>query len=277
MTAIDQLRARCRVLVDNDWAGDPDGLVALAHHLLSPTNRVVGVTSSLINPMFPGWEDGATRGSVIAAELLTLLGADAGIATGNETTWAPGHTSAASELIVAEALRDDPLHLFLVCGGPLTNVAAALASAPEIAARCTLIWIGGSHEEGRFEYNRDTDPDAAASVLSTPGLVVEQFTVEAYRQCAYSLAELEADLATAGEVGAWLWRRFSGPLPDGIELGAVWPLGDSPPVLLTALDVESSEAVPRPSGPGRVWTRLDTRLLFADMLARFRLHARSGS
>ena len=36
---------RCRVVLDNDWAGDPDGLVALAHHLLSPANRVDAVTS----------------------------------------------------------------------------------------------------------------------------------------------------------------------------------------------------------------------------------------
>ena len=44
--------AHCRVVVDNDWAGDPDGLVALAHHLLSPTNRVTAVTSSFLDPVF---------------------------------------------------------------------------------------------------------------------------------------------------------------------------------------------------------------------------------
>ena len=35
--------AQCRVVVDNDFAGDPDGILALAHHLLSPSNRVVAV------------------------------------------------------------------------------------------------------------------------------------------------------------------------------------------------------------------------------------------
>jgi hypothetical protein len=35
--------ARCRVIVDNDWSGDPDGVVALAYHLLSPANRFRGV------------------------------------------------------------------------------------------------------------------------------------------------------------------------------------------------------------------------------------------
>jgi hypothetical protein len=29
-----RLAEQWRVIVDNDWAGDPDGLVGLAHHLL---------------------------------------------------------------------------------------------------------------------------------------------------------------------------------------------------------------------------------------------------
>jgi hypothetical protein len=40
-----RVAATCRVVVDNDFAGDPDGILALAHHLLSPSNRVVAVTS----------------------------------------------------------------------------------------------------------------------------------------------------------------------------------------------------------------------------------------
>ena len=47
-----RIAERCRVVVDNDWAGDPDGLVALAHHLLSPANRVVAVTGSQNSPVF---------------------------------------------------------------------------------------------------------------------------------------------------------------------------------------------------------------------------------
>ena len=46
------IAVRCRVIVDNDWAGDPDGLVGLAHHLLSPSNRVDLITSSFLAPMF---------------------------------------------------------------------------------------------------------------------------------------------------------------------------------------------------------------------------------
>jgi purine nucleosidase len=84
----------------------------------------------------------------------------------------------------------------------------------------------------------------------------------------------------------------------GLNLGETYVLGDSPLVLLTALqsafdpDPASSESTLMPrmtitdsgwygsaqSGlpPVRVFTRLDTRLMFEDMYAKFALHARSG-
>ncbi|MGY1815179.1 nucleoside hydrolase [Blastococcus sp. SYSU D00820] len=275
-----RLRARCRVVVDNDWAGDPDGLVGLAHHLLSPANRVVAVTSSFLNPVFGETDGTAARGTAMARELVDLVGVPvpSGVHTGAEAAFTPGGArSAASAAIVAEARRDDDLRLVVVCAGPLTNVAAALEEAPEIATRLTLVWVGGALADGVFEYNRDTDPAAAEFVLGRAELAVSSFPLETYRRCAYSVAELEADLAGSGAVGAWLWTRFVElPLPEGLEIGAVWPLGDSPPVLLTALDDESSRYTVSAAGGAerRVYTDVDTRLLFGDLLARLRLHER---
>ena len=123
--------------------------------------------------------------------------------------------------------------------GPLTNVAAALQQDPAIAGRLTLVWIGGSLDADASEYNRDTDPAAAEAVLGRPELVVHQFPLETYRRCAYSVAELEADLPATGRLGAWLFDRFSSP-PDWVQLGGVWPIGDSPPLLITALTTDSS-------------------------------------
>ena len=272
------VRARCRVVADNDWSGDPDGLVALAHHLLSPANRVVAVTSSFLNPRFPTSGSRAADGAAVAAELLDRLalpvrpsvhaGAEQPIAAG-------GGPSPAAEAIAAEARRADDLPLYVACGGPLTNVAAALRADPGIAGRMTVLWIGGALAEGRFEYNLDTDPDAAELVLGHPDVAVYQFPVETYRRCAYSVAELEGDLQACGDLGAWLWRRFTRPLPDWVELGEVWPLGDSPPVLVTALTDESSTYTASVTSGGaerRVYTDVDFRLLVADMLAKFRRH-----
>jgi inosine-uridine nucleoside N-ribohydrolase len=271
-----RLAEQCRVVVDNDWAGDPDGLVALAHHLLSPTNRVVAVTSSFLNPVF-GEDDGtAARGAAFARELVDLVGGThrPRVHVGAERAFDGSATSAASEAIVAEAQREDDLPLFLVCAGPLTNVAAALEQAPEIATRLTLVWIGGALADGAAEYNRDTDPEAARRVLARSELPVWQFPLETYRRCAYSVAELEHDLAGSGRIGEWLWTRFVElPLPEWIRLGGVWPLGDSPPVLVTALSDESSTYTESTDGGiRRVYTDVDVRLLFGDLLAKLRLH-----
>jgi len=272
--------AQCRVVVDNDWAGDPDGLVALAHHLLSPTNRVAAVTSSFLNPVFGEVDGTAARGAALARELVDLVdgpwrpavstGCES--ATGDAAPWSP-----AAAAIVAEARRDDDLPLYLVCAGPLTNVAAALEAAPDIASRLTLVWVGGSLDGEAYEYNRDTDPRAADAVLGRSDLAVHQFPLETYRRCGWSVAELEHDLAGSGRLGAWLWDRFLElPLPEWIALGGVWPLGDSPPVLVTALGDESSTWTATEATPGaaarRVYTDVDVRLLFGDMLARLRLH-----
>jgi purine nucleosidase len=272
------VKARCRVIVDNDWSGDPDGLVALAHHLLSPANRVVAVTSSFLNPTFPTSESRAADGAVAARELLEQLALPKRpevYAGAEQPIEAGAAESKASEAIVAEARRDEGLPLYVACGGPLTNVAAAVRAAPDIAGRMTVLWIGGSMEEGRFEYNRDTDPAAADFVLGHPGLTVYQFPVETYRRCAVSVAELEEGLHACGRLGAWLWGRFTRPLPDWIELGEVWPMGDSPPVLVTALTDESSSYTASSTSGGaerRMYTDVDFRLLVGDMLAKFRRH-----
>ena len=268
----------CRVVLDNDWSGDPDGLVALAHHLLSPANRVVAVTSSFLSSRFPGPLPRAADGATLAGELLAVVGgAEVPVHAGSEELFGDRSASAAADAIVAEARRDDDLPLFVVCGGPLTNVAQALRQAPDISDRMTLVWIGGSLDLGAFEYNRDTDPDAAAFVLGQADLDVQSFPVETYRRCAYSVAELEHDLGTTGALGRWLWEHFTSP-PDWISIGGNGPLGDSPPVLVTALTVESSRWTSSVAeggrGERRVYTDVDTRLLFGDLLARLRAHER---
>jgi hypothetical protein len=64
----------CRVIVDNDYQGDRDGLVALAHHLLSPANRVTAVTSSFLNARFLVAAPRAEDGAVLARQLLEVVG-----------------------------------------------------------------------------------------------------------------------------------------------------------------------------------------------------------
>lgn len=281
-----------RVIVDNDFAGDPDGLLALAHQVLTPKTVVSLITVSALNPKFAAGTAMAGRtaedGRGKAAELLRRARRSASIpiAAGSET-FATG-PSAAARAIVAEALREDALPLFLTCGGPLTNVAAALRLEPAIAKRMTVIWIGGGAEpDGGWEYNLATDLEAARHVIEESGVPVLQIPQDAYRQMQYAIAELTADMRPISPFSQWLYDQFT-DVPAFVDLGGTWPLGDSPLVLLTALSRESSRASDRPARrilgdgrygaeiPGRtirVYQTLDARLTFGDFIALLRLHA----
>ncbi len=286
-------RPSLRVIVDNDFAGDPDGLVGLAHQLLSAKTRVPLVTVSgldtSVDPTAPAHVASIAPGMAVVAELVRRLeqGSAPAIAGGYELGES-GAPSAAARAIVAEALRDDPLPLVFSCGGPLTNLAEALRLEPAIAARMTVIWIGGgAYPDGGWEYNLAADPVAARFVLEESAIPLWQVPQPAYRLMQVSVAEMEADMEPISAFSAWLYARFTTP-PDFVDLGGSWPMGDSPPVLLTAISAESSHyrdiAARRinadltygeeiPGRTVRVYDQLDLRLTWADFLAKLRLHA----
>lgn len=288
-------KVAARVIVDNDYQGDPDGLVGLTHQLLSPRSRVTLVTSSFLSDEFkvPGNLPGQTarQGRDVAAELIARLKPRTRplLATGAEGPVKAGHEPGpAARAIVAEAMRDDPLPLFFTCGGPLTNLAQALALEPRIAGRLSVIWIGGgAYPDGAWEYNLAADPEAARAVIEGSAVPLWQVPQPVYRQMQFSLAELAADMRPISPFSRWLFDRFTNP-PDFVDLGGSWPMGDSPLLLITALSPESSTVRTIPARriapdltygaeiPGRtinLFDRVDARLIHADFLARLRLHA----
>ena len=282
-----------RVIVDNDFAGDPDGLVALAHQLLTPKTVVPLVTVSPLNPKFSTLDgqsgDSSAAGADLTAEMMRHMGCQAAphIVAGQGTIGA-GLPNAAAEAIVAEAMRDDPMPLFLTCGGPLTNVAAALRLEPRIAQRMTLIWIGGgAYPAGGWEYNANTDLDAARTVIEESAVPLWQIPQPTYRQMQISIAELSADMKPISPFTQWLYGSFTAP-PHFVDLGGTWPMGDSPLVLLTGLSGESSLYHDRTAQTFlddgsygavvagrsvRVYDTVDVRLTHADFMAKLRLHA----
>lgn len=285
-------RASARVIVDNDFEGDPDGLVALAHQLLAEKTRTVLVTVSLVDPKLSTYAEGtATReGARLATELMAQIPAAKGIPVrpGRDSA-RKGPPSDAAKAIVAEAMREDALPLIFTCGGPLTNLADALALEPRIADRISsVVWIGGGNwPDGGWEYNLATDIDAARAVIEDTRIPFWQVPQGAYRQMQMSMAELAADMRATSPLGRWIYDKFTTP-PAFVDLGGTWPMGDSPLTLLTALTTESSKAVDRTARrinadctygaeiPGRqirVFEQIDARLTWADFVARLKLAA----
>lgn len=320
---------RVRLICDNDYAGDPDGLVQLAHHLLSPSVEVCAVIASHLRPGDAFDPSGRSAQHGVAAarrvaelagrgEVAIVPGAEDALASDlararNRTGAAAGLTSLSegARTIVSEAMREDPRPLYVACGGGLTEIAAAWLAEPRIAERITaVVWIGGTEHDlpgtgpvaappGAVgpEYNTAIDVTAAQVVFDSD-LPLWQVPRDAYRQLLVSSAEFETRLRPAGALGTFLAealddaRRLMAGL--GQDLGETYAIGDTPLVLLTALqsafqpDPSSSDHVvvpapriaddggylPRPDGrPIRVYRRLDTRLAVEDLFAKLQLHA----
>lgn len=198
-----------RIIIDNDFSGDPDGLVQLAHHLLSPSVDIRFVIGSHLRDG-DEWDSSATTADNAVAKARHIAAltnrADVRILAGSNTgltTHGQPICSTAALAIVKEARRDDTdLPLFVVCGASLTEVASAWLIEPGIASRLTLVWIGGHEHDGHAA------PPPGGTDLEY-NLAIDLFE---------SLSGLVAQALVAGR-----------------HLGETYVLGDSPLVLLTAL------------------------------------------
>jgi purine nucleosidase len=297
---------RVRVVADNDYSGDPDGLFQLVHHALSTSVELTCVIGSHLRPGDPFDSSGVTadNAAAIARAYLAMVDRpDVPVVAGSNVGLSDRTTpidSAGARAIIAAAHADAPQPLFVCLGAGLTELASAWLLDPTIATSLTAVWIGGAEHasvEGPpggtpTEYNTAIDPVAAQVVLNDSDLVVWQVPRDAYRQAVESMSVLDRRLV--GPVG----RRLMGTLDRvaamaggaGMSTGETYVLGDSPLVLLTALtssfqpwpassesrllpapvvaDDGSYTGTTMPDRSVRVWTRLDCALMLNDFYAK---------
>ncbi len=249
------MASRFRVIIDNDFSGDPDDLFQLAHHLLSPSVEIRGVIGSHLQPgdLLDPSPDSAKNATAAARELIEIANFSDMVsvyegAPSALTDMQTPHRSEASRLIIDEAMKDADVPLFITCGGGLTDLACALMEKPEIASRMTLIWIGGPEYpdlaapppgSSGIEYNLSIDLLAARYVFNQSNIPIWQVPRNAYRQCIVSLAELGERVLPQGKLGEYLYhsldRVFQAPELEKMASSETYVLGDQPLVLLTAL------------------------------------------
>jgi len=310
--------ARARVIIDNDFSGDPDDLFQTAHHLMCPSVEIPFIIGSHLSVGDP-WDPSTTQASNAVAKANELLGVmgmtgKLPVLTGSETAIVDVKTpqrTAAADAIIAEAMRDDKRPLYYAAGAGLTDLASAWLIEPRIAERLILVWIGGLEYPDLAlpppgakgpEYNLRIDIKAGQAIFNHSTIPIWQVPRNVYRQMLFTHAEMQTQVRPLGKVGAYLIdsiervMRWTGEV--GFSIGDTYALGDSPLVTLTALqssfeaDPSSSSYVVRPAPnlddegsyiedatgrPIRVYTQIDTRLTFGDMIARLQILASSAS
>ncbi len=298
---------RVRVVVDNDFAGDPDDMFQLVHQLLCESNEVTGVVVSRLreddswNTTSSAVECGRKR----VSELLEVIGLKGvRVESGDDRGFAEfDGPTAGSRLLVEAACAEDERPLFVAAGGGLGDVARALKAHPEIANRMTVVWIGGGeHPDLAYapdgapdmEYNLSQDLAAAQYVFNETNVLLYQIPRDTYRRSALPVVTLRRRLSEAGSLGLYLLHEIAAVrrrVNDyGIHPGQIYVLGDQPLVLIPSLtttfepDTANSDYVVRPrpfiaddgtyrkvqdARPMRIYTSLDTQLLFEDMFDTF--------
>jgi len=171
--------------------------------------------------------------------------------------------------------------LTVVSIGALTNVASALNAAPDIAERCTVVWLGGHspswpHNE---EFNLQGDIAAAQAVFDSPVPLYVVPCLGVASHLRISRVELEQHLDAAVPIARFLTERFHGAVPrDGVRTKVIWDIAAVAWLVLPESVQSYQRATPRIAADGgyvndprrpqcRFAYHLDRDAIFADMFA----------
>jgi purine nucleosidase len=285
---------KIRLIIDTDAKNEADDQFAIAHALLTPKFCIKGIIAAHFGTrrtqlsMQESYEEVLKVLALMDKQHVVEVYRGAARALVDELT---PQMSDGANVILREAMADDPRPLYAVFLGPLTDMAAAYLANPQIAGRVNVIWIGGREwPVGGEEFNLSNDIHAA-NVVYQSALELWQVPRDVYCTMRVSLAELQDKVEPCGRIGAYLFRQMvdfnnlHGDNP-GWPLGESWALGDSPAIGLLLDPHEYDYAwLPAPyvtqamhyvhgqkNRPIRVYQRIDARFILEDFFSKMKLN-----
>ena len=209
---------RVRMVLDTDTYNETDDQFAVVHALLSPER--LAVEAIYAAPFHNQRCDGPGHGMALSyQEILRLLerlgrSADGFAFRGSTGYLDPGGeppASAAVRDLIARGLAspaDDPLYVVAI--GAITNVASALLTAPALAEKIVVVWLGGHALDwpDTHEFNLRQDLAASRTLLDcgVPLVLIPCMGVTSHLQT--SVPEIERHVEPHGALGAFLASRF---------------------------------------------------------------------
>ncbi len=227
--------SRIRLIVDTDAKNEADDQYAIMHHLLTPLFDVRGIVAAHFEQKAGYTGTSMLRSLEEIRRVLDLAAIDDVPAVAGCThPLRDAHDAPDCEgvrLIVEEARKEG--RLYVAAQGAMTNVAAALNAAPDIAAGLTVLWNGGGPwPAGRPEFNVMQDPEAVRVLLNSEA-DVWQIPQDVYCTLEVTLAELKRRVSPCGKIGQYLYDQLAAENhveynPDFLlRTGENWVLGDN--------------------------------------------------
>lgn len=227
--------SRIRMLVDTDAKNEADDQYAIMHHLLTPMFEICGIVATHFEQKAGGTGKSMEKSFKEIEKLLSLAQMDdvpffrGCVSPLKDSRDAPDCEGVRH--IIREAGK--PGKLYIAVQGAMTNVAAALNAAPDIAGNVVILWNGGGpYPEGRPEFNVMQDPEAVRALLAGEA-EVWQTPQDVYSTLEVTLAELKRRVFPCGELGRYLYEQLvaenHAEYNPGFLLrsGENWVLGDN--------------------------------------------------
>ena len=239
-----------RVIVHSDIAAEADDAFAVVHHLLTPSENVVGIIAAnfewrfrtidrlkdqRLTSMEKSYEEGKKILELMEIDDVPIYrGAPDQITDRDHLPESEG-----SDFIIKEAMKDTDEPLYIALQGGLTDLAVAYLKEPKIAEKITAaIWIGGGvYPEGGRESNMQQDIYAAQVVFDS-NIPLWQIPMNVYGGMNITFAELMTKVYRRGKIGKYMCEKmfevndWYGKLPIRIPFphGEMWSIGDQPTV-----------------------------------------------
>lgn len=279
-------------VLDTDTYNEIDDQFAVIHAMLSPERLNVEAVyaAPFHNHRSTGPADGMEKSYEEIQRLLALLGRADSLAFRGSQRWLtePGDSapSQARDDLAGRALaRPEDKPLYVIAIGAITNIASAIAAAPEIRNRIVVLWLGGQplYWRSAHEFNLAGDVVASRYLLDS-GVPLVLFpcslVAEALRT---TLPELARHLRGRGPVADYLYDIFSRYEEcDLTVVGASKVIWDLAPIgWLLDRETTATSLVPSPvltdgctwsTGPARHVIRIADRInrdrVFSDLFAK---------
>lgn len=285
---------KVRLIIDTDLKCEADDPFALVHAIMTPKFKIAGVIGAHFGARTH--QDSMMRSyneAKLYMEYMNLTdkipvfkGAERAIP--DEKTPMP---SEGSDLIIREAMKDDPSPLYVLLWGPVTDLASAILLKPEITKRLHVVWLGGAwYPQGGWEFNVSNDINAA-NVMMKSDVDLSMITEGSFRRVNVSLAELELKVSRRGKVGWYLFKQVNDFNHAHLEspewpYGETWNLGDTPTIAVmlnpmgfgfqwvpAPLFTKDMYYIPTPTNRAiKIYTDIDARLVIDDFFAKLQLN-----
>jgi len=265
------------VVIDADTANEIDDLYAIVRALLEPRFRVVGLSSAQWNHRHSP-PDTVLRSQAINQDLLRLMKrTDIPVPLGTEMSmgkpWGgtePSDSAAAQFIIRAARAMPRGEKLRVVSLGATTNLASAIALAPDIVPKLACYVLAGRYYADRRVWDKDefnvrNDLNATNFLFNAEGLELHVMPINILLEFKFEQKATVEGLTGKGEVWDYLANRWLSFAP-GHGQWIMWDLALVQALARPELATES-EVNPPPENAQRkifAYTRVDVAGMRAD-------------